>query len=450
MNTSEDSQDPILEVAWTRYAEFDLAAKSRSKIQKTFHRWVGIIGVLAVFFAILSAILPTNLIPAIIVAIKIVFVLLPITASILANVGNQFFSGADGLVLRAGAEQIHREIYQYRTILQDSPDRKSWLENRLREILREVHRSLNGELSLEAYSGELPPPYSVGNVRKDKGFADLNAQAYFTLRTKDQLDWHINRRNRLHTERVRLQVYIFIAGALGTVIASLSAAFLKSNIGLWVALFTAISTALVSWKELRNLDMTIRNFSKVTLELGFISDHWKNLTAAEKTQAEFFNMVKDTESVLWNQNIEYIKSMQEALETSKQTQANLIDQAMQHSRQAVSQLNEDSTAETMLAYVPQPPPVYHPNQPIAANLAGQPVQPYQGELGAPDFNPMSTNLIPEGAFDDPTEHLNFGMAGLVPEGSFDEAPASMGGAPVPEGTFSPENSTPPSSGGVGD
>lgn len=428
MNTAEDSKDPIMEVAWTRYAEFDLAAKKRSKIQKAFHRWVGIIGVLAVFFAILSAVLPINLIPAIIVAVKFVFILLPITASILANVGNQFFSGADGLVLRAGAEQIHREIYQYRTILQDSPDRKSWLENRLREILREVHRSLNGELSLEPYSGELPPPYSVGNVRKDKGFADLNAEAYFTLRTKDQLDWHISRRNRLHKERVRLQVYIFLAGATGTVIASFSAAFLKSNIGLWVALFTAISTALVSWKELRNLDMTIRNFSKVTLELGFISDHWKNLTAPEKTQAEFFNMVKDTESVLWNQNIEYIKSMQEALEASKQTQSNLIDQAMIQSRQATSRLDSGTSAPPTQPGIPQQPSIYNPGQPYSASQPNQPIQPYEGVLGAPDFNPMSSTLVPEGSFADPADHLRAGMEGLVPEGSFDETIPSTGGA----------------------
>jgi uncharacterized membrane protein YheB (UPF0754 family) len=37
------------------------------------------------------------------------------------------------------------------------------------------------------------------------------------------------------------------------------------------------------------------------------------LTADQRTKAEFDAMVSDTEELLWNQNSEYIKSMQEAL-----------------------------------------------------------------------------------------------------------------------------------------
>ncbi|MDO8753842.1 MAG: SLATT domain-containing protein [Anaerolineales bacterium] len=434
MNDSAENKDPILEVAWTRYAEFDAASKKRIKTQTSFFRWASIVGVLAVLFAILSEIYPANLIPALIYAIKIVFVILPIAASLLANIGNQFFPGSDGLVLRAGAEQIHREIYQYRTILQGNAERKNWLENRLREILREIHRSLNGEMALEPYKGELPPPYSIGNERKDKGFADLSADEYYHLRTKDQLEWHISRRNRLSGERVRLQIYILLAGVFGSFFAYLGAFEIIAGIGLWVALLTSISTALISWKELRNLDMTIRNYSKVTLELGFVSDHWKNLTQDERTQAEFFNMVKDTESVLWNQNIEYIKSMQEALETSKQTQSNLIEQAIRQTQQAVSRMG----TETMVTSVT-----------ITTEQVSLPEQSYQGLMGAPDFNPMSSTLVPEGTFDNPLENLRDGMAELVPEGSFDESPSQMSEARVPEGSYEPDNSAPPTR-GVGD
>jgi hypothetical protein len=86
---------------------------------------------------------------------------------------------------------------------------------------------------------------------------------------------------------------------------------------------------------LRNLDAVVKNYSKVRMELGIIMDHWKNLTPAEKTQTEFFNMVKSTEDILWSQNVEYIKAMQEALkESDLDEEANLINRVIKEQRES--------------------------------------------------------------------------------------------------------------------
>jgi ABC-type transporter Mla subunit MlaD len=61
------------------------------------------------------------------------------------------------------------------------------------------------------------------------------------------------------------------------------------------------------------MDDTVRNYSKVILELGITRNSWLNLESGERSVSEFHRMVRSTEEVLWAQNAEYIRSMQEAL-----------------------------------------------------------------------------------------------------------------------------------------
>jgi hypothetical protein len=101
-----------------------------------------------------------------------------------------------------------------------------------------------------------------------------------------------------------------------------------------VALTASITAALIGWQELRNIDVIVRNYSKVVLELTILRDHWLNLTDTERTATEFYKLVRDCEEVLWAQNTEYIKSMQETLrEHSFEEDANLVNNV-------VAKLNE--------------------------------------------------------------------------------------------------------------
>ncbi|MBK9210166.1 MAG: hypothetical protein IPL71_18470 [Anaerolineales bacterium] len=90
-------------------------------------------------------------------------------------------------------------------------------------------------------------------------------------------------------------------------------AALGSGFTLWVALAASLTTTLIGWQELRNLDLVVRNYSKLIMELDILASHWLNLEEDERTQTEFYKMVNGTEEILWSQNVEYIKSMQEAL-----------------------------------------------------------------------------------------------------------------------------------------
>ena len=326
MDKAPETKPNILEVAWKLYAQFDAATKKRAKAHNQLRISIIIISLLATLFAILSHIYPASYSSQGASVINKFLIILPILASILAAFSSKFFPSGRRLVLRAGAELVQKEIYQYRTILQNSDQRSLWLEKRLREIHLQVFNGLNGEMILESYKGKLPPGYDQSDKRSDPGFHDLSFEEYYNYRVKDQLDWHVQRVNRFDRERIFMQLLILFAGGIGTFLAALGGTF-----SLWVAFATALTSALIGWQELRNVDKTVQNYSKIILELTAISNHWNNLEPNQRSNREFYNTVQSTETLLWNQNVEYIKSMQEVLEASKTAGDDLVGQTIENS-----------------------------------------------------------------------------------------------------------------------
>jgi hypothetical protein len=331
MQTQQPQQEqptPILQIAWRHFAQLDAVSSKRTKQYMRMRRWIATLGVLATLLAILSQMIPfeSGLFGVIIRGFLIVT---PILASGLAAYTSTYYLNGDWLISRAGAEEILKEIYSYRTILGSSPTRRAWLEKRLVDIQRSVYRGMNGELTMEIYEGQLPPlsRHNPSDPTSDSGFHDINGDDYFTYRVEQQHEWHSARVVKRQAERKRLQVLILVAGGLGAILAVI--------LPIWVALTASLTAAFIGWQELRNLDAVVKNYSKVRMELGIIADHWKNLTNAEKTQTEFFNMVKSTEDILWSQNVEYIKAMQEALkESDLDEEANLINRVIREQRES--------------------------------------------------------------------------------------------------------------------
>ena len=327
MDANTEKKIPILQIAWLRYAQLDEAATKLSRPHYGLRRWIAILGVLAAIFAILTETYPGNF-PAIgKLLLKMLLIASPITASLLAVIYNKFHSGGGWLTMRAGAEEIKKEIYMFRTVLKDEPKRRVWLEKRLAEIQRQVYRGLGGEMVLEQYTGSVPPYHNPENPESDPGFGSLSGDEYFVFRLQDQLAWHIRKVNKIQRERMRLQWYIGISGALG-------AAFAAFDFYLWVTITAAFAAAFIGWQELRNLDDTLKNYSKVIIELTILYDHWLNLEPEERTIAETNKMVKATEKILWNQNMEYIRSMQDALSDAELEEADLVNQVLKKSIEA--------------------------------------------------------------------------------------------------------------------
>lgn len=341
MENQTQEPNPILQIAWTRFAQMDVYSSRRTKNHMRFRRWLGALSIFATLFAIISTLFPSENPPLISHVLKFLLILTPILSSGLAVYGSKFLSSGDWLITRAGAEEILKEIYFYRTVLKNSHTRGTWLEQRLVEIQRSVFRGLNGELSIPPYEGSLPPYYNREDPTSDTGFRDLMGDEYFQHRLEAQLGWHVSKVNKFQRERVRLQVFIILAGVCGSILA----VFLP----LWTALAAAFTAVLIGWQELRNLDSVVRNYNKVIMELTILYDHWKNLRPHEKTPSEYYKMVRSTEAILWSQNVEYIKAMQEALkESDLEEEASLVNRVIKEARESdrrLKQSMEDAVVE---------------------------------------------------------------------------------------------------------
>ena len=333
METETPKPAPILSIAWTRHAHLDTAASRRSKAFFNIRRWIIWLGVLATFLAIITQLFfpdPDVLTGPEAVAgfvVKLFLVATPVLASIFAAFSTKFYSNGAHLILRAGSEEIKKEVYFYRTILQNDPSRRVYLEKRLAEIQRQLYRSLNGEFSFEGYDGPIPKDYNPQDPTTDPGFTELSGDEYFKFRLEHQLDWHNKKVNQRKQERRWMTIFILTAGGLGAVLAAWGGA-----LSLWVALTASITAAFIGWQELRGVDTVIKNYSKVVMELTILYDHWQNLEAVERTPVEFYKMVRGCENILWAQNVEYIKSMQEALkEADLDQEAGLINRVIKES-----------------------------------------------------------------------------------------------------------------------
>jgi hypothetical protein len=336
METEAPKTAPILNIAWNRVANLDAMSKKRSAAHYRTRRWITTLGVMATLFAILTDTFFVDQASLLGVITKALFVATPALASALAAFATKKFSNGDWLITRAAAEEIQKEIYFYRTILQKKKSRRSYLEKRLEEIQRQIYRGLNGEFSFETYNGPIPPNYYPDDPSSDPGFADLTGEEYFKYRLENQLAWHNKEINEYKAERDRLTILILVAGLLGTIFAAWG-----QGLSLWVAFTASITGALIGWQELRNIDVIIRNYSKVVMELTVLYDHWTNLEPEERTTVEFNRMVRGCEDVLWAQNTEYIKSMQEALrDNNLEEEASLVNRVMRESVETADRMQQ--------------------------------------------------------------------------------------------------------------
>ena len=335
METEAPKNPPILEIAWTRYAQLNASSIRRTNAYKRLRIWIAVLSVLATLFSIIYATFFANnqSLPGL--TIKFFFVMIPLVSSALAAFGARSFANGDWLITRAAAEEYLKEIYFFRTVLRGNPKRREYMEQRINEIQRQLFRGLGGEFAFRPYQGSIPPYYNP-EWDNDPGFNDLTGEQYFKYRLEDQLRWHIKEINEYKRERGVLTVAVILTGLLGAGLAAWGGA-----LSIWVAFTASVAAAVVGWQQLRNLDAVIKNYSKVILELTTVYDHWSNLEPEERTDAEFYKMVRGCEDVLWAQNTEYIKAMQEALkESDLEKEASLVNKVIKESVESAERSKE--------------------------------------------------------------------------------------------------------------
>ena len=329
MNASDhapEGQSDVLRSAWKRHTELDLQSLKLSKQSTQLRKWIAILGVVATFLAIVTNEYSDNVQPWSAQIMRIALISVPIIISVLAAYTNKFFGGANWLVMRAGAEEIKKEIYLYRTVLRNHSERDRWLSRRLTTIQRRTYKSMGGELIIDPYEGKLPMYFNPDDPNSDPGFNDLTGDEYMRYRVIDQRDWHRRRIVKLKRERIRIQMIILVMGGIGAFLAAIPLEWTPGwGLAGWVAFTAAIASAFTGWEQLRGLDKTITIYSRVILELTIIRDEWEAISPHQRTETDFVNMVREAENVMWAQNMQYISTMQEAVTAGQGDEAELVE-----------------------------------------------------------------------------------------------------------------------------
>jgi len=317
-NDVDSTHSLALETAWQRYAQFDTNASAALKQYLSLRGSVIVLTVLATLVAVITSCNDNHfLAPPVDEALRLSLTLVPIVSSVILVFANKLQQGQYWLVLRTGAEEIKKEIYLYRTLLQTQAARHQWLSERVTTIQREVLETLGGNWVLKpSYTGNLPSDYSSKTPNRDPGFTDLLADDYLHYRLDAQIQVYSQELARLHTTKTRLQIGIF---ALAGVSAFLPA--IGSNLSIWVAFTTSLGTALTVWLEVCRLDSSINTLHQLILELNLIREHWQSLSQAERTANEFFKLVIATEQVLWSQHNQHITQLRRVV-AGLQTETN--------------------------------------------------------------------------------------------------------------------------------
>ncbi|MFT3893800.1 MAG: hypothetical protein QM730_19390 [Anaerolineales bacterium] len=225
METETPKNAPILEIAWTRHANLSTAADRRTSDFYRIRRRIIWLGVFATLFALVTQVLSTITGIGYVEIIKLIFrgllIITPAIASGMAWYSTRHYANGAWLIFRAGSEEIKKEIFFYRTILNKNKDRRAYLEKRLTEIQRQMFRSLSGEFAFEGYNGPLPSGYNPQDPNSDPGFNDLTGDEYFKYRVVDQLEWHNRKVLQRRTERRRMTIFIAATGIIGTILAAI-------------------------------------------------------------------------------------------------------------------------------------------------------------------------------------------------------------------------------------
>jgi len=292
----------ILEDAWNRYAQLDALSKRHSRLHYFWRRLIFILSVIAVLLAIINQAYMDAFSAGMNMTLKVLLIALLIAVSTLAAFLDKFDDGSDWRVYRTGADGIQKEIYLYRTVFKDLPDRQERLEMRLTDIQKQLHRAMGGKLVLGNPPTKISPNYDSSDLNSDEGFNDLTGEEYARYRLENQLAEHIRNLQRYEGERSRLQIYILAIGVVGVLLAAFGGSY-----SIWVAVNSSIVAILIGWQGLRNLDPVVMNCSRIVTELMTIYDQWNTLEPENRTKSDFFRLVKSTENVLWNQNVDYIR-----------------------------------------------------------------------------------------------------------------------------------------------
>jgi hypothetical protein len=317
----------VLADAWSRFDDLDRAAGEK---QGRFYRiqwWTLALAVAATLLAVAISghaipqpakawILGSWLAPlwhVIGFLLHPLLIMVPITISVLAGFNSRFREGNKWILLRAAAESVKREIFRYRAragAYSEEQCRETSAQSKLAASLQEISSNL---AQSEVNRSSLPHQQVDDQAR----LTLLSAEQFLVARVEDQRAYFVKTTAKLYKRLRRLQLWVLVAGGLGTLLAAI-------KLDVWVALTTALATALTTKIETDQVENSLVQYNVALTNLNNIKSWWTALTPWEKTRRKNIDLLVDqTEKTLERETAGWVQQMQSALDklTEKQTDA---------------------------------------------------------------------------------------------------------------------------------
>jgi uncharacterized membrane protein YhiD involved in acid resistance len=137
----------------------------------------------------------------------------------------------------------------------------------------------------------------------------LAPEEYVAARIREQINDYFKGKIRwLNRRLIPMQLAILVAGGAGTYLAAI-----KLNV--WVALATAVVTALTTKLQSDQTEMTLVHYNQTLATLQNIDAWWKALSSWEKTRPRNIDLLVDqTEKALEAETAGWVQQMQSALD----------------------------------------------------------------------------------------------------------------------------------------
>ena len=309
--------------AWSRFDDLDVGANIKHLIFQRLQGSIMILAIVATLVAILSlpgalppalrALMPASLAGLGRNGIHILVILAPITVSVLVACNNRFREGNKWVLLRASAEGIKREIFRYRAQAGvysgaqcKQVSRESKLAGKIKDITSSLAQSEVNKTSL--------PHQTVADPERLKF---LDAEGYLENRLQEQIGHLMRRTASLYRQLKRTQVFIYVAGGLGTFLAAMGG-------DPWVALTTAFAGVWTTKLETDQVENSLLQYNQALISLRNIESWWKALSQWEKGRSKNIDLLVDqTEKTLEGELAGWVQQMQTTLDKLTEKESEL-------------------------------------------------------------------------------------------------------------------------------
>jgi hypothetical protein len=337
----------LLDRAWGLFHLYDHHANCAQKRFIILREWILFFGVLAVYLAVLQSISSTWELwlnpqwfhDIVLELLRWFVILVPIAITVLLTGAVKFDRGTGWVILRSGAEAIKGEIYRYCCRVghyKNGEMRDRNFANSLQQISERLMKTQVNQVGIDREIGSdsakendssknadfSSPITDKGNDSpKNADFSSpLTAEKYIKKRILDQLNFYRSKIKNIYRESQRLYWLVYILGGLSTFLAAI-------NQGVWVAVTTTASTAIVSYIAIRQLDNTLINYNQAATNLDNLLVWWDSLSpTAQANFDNFEKLVNNAENILGTEVSGWVQEMQNALADLYKEERNKISE----------------------------------------------------------------------------------------------------------------------------